>query len=68
MNFNILMCVKKFWNCKDFRTKKTRAQIVGLITSISCSIARYNDENNPKCHFNDTGFTPTSAFKPYCPL
>jgi len=30
---------------KNFRTKETRVQIVGLITSVSCSIARYNNEN-----------------------
>jgi len=38
--FNILMCVKSFRVVKILE-QKTRVQIFGLISSISCFIARY---------------------------
>jgi len=42
----VLRKQNKCKSLKDFRTKKTLVQIVGLIIYISRSIARYNNENN----------------------
>jgi hypothetical protein len=47
------MCVKSFRVVKILE-QKTRVQIVGLISSISRSIARYNNENKKRICIKNT--------------